>query len=417
VNSEELALAALGWIESVAVTDGDGVCWGETPGSPEEDPTLYQGAAGIVLTLVEAHAHLGDRRWAELAERGMSGLARSLDACYAPGDAGLYGGASGMAFALQAAADWADPAVAALGRAAAARAMEGVRSGFDGERWDGFTDLLIGNAGIALAALAMGDVELAETAVVPFLRTAEVTAYGQTWETRRGEARRLHHMSHGTLGVAYALAAVGAAAGRADLIDAALAGTADVTARNEAGPDGFLVQYSEPEVPHPRRERISYGWCHGPAGDAQLFRLLARLDAGGRAAEWTELSDRCWTTLTTCGLPAPLRPGFWDNSGHCCGTAGVLALALDRAAEGQDGLAFADVLVADIARRATVDATGARWSNLEHRDSPPELEPRTGWAMGSAGVIRELLRHARLTDGRDPAYAVQWPDQPVASAR
>jgi Lanthionine synthetase C-like protein len=170
-------------------------------------------------------------------------------------------------------------------------------------------------------------------------------------------------------------------------------------------------------VPHRRRERISYGWCHGPAGDAQLFRLLAQLDAGGRRTEWTELGDRCWTTLTTCGLPAPLRPGFWDNSGHCCGTAGVLALALDRAAEGRDGLAFADVLVADIARRATIDATGARWSNLEHRDRPPELEPRTGWAMGNAGLIRELLRHARITTGRDPSYAVQWPDQPAVGAR
>jgi hypothetical protein len=35
---------------------------------------------------------------------------------------------------------------------------------------------------------------------------------------------RSHHIAHGTLGIAYALAAVGAAAGRRDLIELALAG-------------------------------------------------------------------------------------------------------------------------------------------------------------------------------------------------
>ena len=86
---------------------------------------------------------------------------------------------------------------------------------------------------------------------------------------------------------------------------------------------------------------------------------------------------------------------------------------LDREVENGDGLAFADLLVADLADRATVDASGARWSNVEYRAGPPELEPRPGWAMGNAGLVRELLRHARITAGRDPPYAVQWPDQPA----
>jgi hypothetical protein len=279
----------------------------------------------------------------------------------------------------------------------------------------------------------MGDAALAEAAVAPYLRTAETTPFGQTWEQRRGQPARRHHISHGTLGIAYALAAVGTAVGRRDLVDAALAGVADVTARNEAGPDGFLVPHSDPQQVAFGLERYSYGWCHGPAGDAQVFRLLAQLadGAGGaigagdgghadgsrvdeaRGDDWRALADRCWRTVTTSGLPEPVRPGFWDNSGRCCGTGGVLALALDREAENGDGLAFADVLVADLARRATVDASGARWSNVEYRASPPELEPRPGWAMGNAGLVRELLRHARITTGRDPSYAVQWPDHPA----
>jgi hypothetical protein len=35
--------------------------------------------------------------------------------------------------------------------------------------------------------------------------------------------------------------------------------------------------------------------------------------------------------------------------------------------------------------------------------------------MGNAGIIRELLRFARASTGRDPAYAVLWPDHPGAS--
>jgi hypothetical protein len=187
-----------------------------------------------------------------------------------------------------------------------------------------------------------------------------------------------------------------------------------VVARDEAGPEGFLVPHSDPQQVAFGLERYSYGWCHGPAGDAQVFRLLAQLADGASGDEWRALVDRCWHTVTTCGLPERVRPGFWDNCGRCCGTGGVLALACDREVENGDGLAFADLLVADLGRRATVDAAGARWSNVEYRVSPPELEPRPGWAMGNAGLIRELLRHARITAGRDPSYAVQWPDHPAA---
>lgn len=47
-----------------------------------------------------------------------------------------------------------------------------------------------------------------------------------------------------------------------------------------------------------------------------------------------------------------------------------------------------------------MDAAGARWSNVEHRVSPPQPEPRPGWAMGNAGLVRELLRHARIPTAR-----------------
>ena len=145
-----------------------------------------------------------------------------------------------------------------------------------------------------------------------------------------------------------------------------------------------------------------------------MFRLLHQVTGD---PQWADLQDRCWRTVTGSGLPERLRPGFWDNNGRCCGTAGVLALACDRAAETGDGLGFATVLVTDLAVRATVDPAGARWSNVEHRAADPVLEPRQGWAMGNAGIVRELLRFARLEDGRDPSYAFPWPAQPPPALR
>jgi hypothetical protein len=55
-------------------------------------------------------------------------------------------------------------------------------------------------------------------------------------------------------------------------------------------------------------------WRNGPAGDARLFRLLGAV-TGDPA--WAPPAGRCWHTVTHCGLPRQLSPGFWDNSGHC----------------------------------------------------------------------------------------------------
>ena len=205
---------------------------------------------------------------------------------------------------------------------------------------------------------------------------------------------RQHHISHGTLGIVAALTAVGRETDRPDLLELAVAGAEDVVARDEQGPAGFLVPHSDPPDRPELIDRYNFGWCQGPTGDAQVFRLLRDRLGGSR---WSDLTDRCWHTVTHCGLPQRRWPGFWDNNGHCCGTAGVLALACDRAVERDDGQDFAEVLVADLADRATVDADGTRWSNVEHRATPSVLEPRLGWAMGAAGIVARAaaLRPAR----------------------
>ncbi len=46
---------------------------------------------------------------------------------------------------------------------------------------------------------------------------------------------------------------------------------------------------------------------------------------------------------------------------------------------------------------------------------PPRVRwNHAGWAMGNAGIIRELLRYTRLSEGHADGHAVPWPDHPVA---
>jgi hypothetical protein len=303
------------------------------------DPSLYHGLAGVVLALGEAYQHFGEDRYARAVDRGAEALADMVDGLE---DCSLYFGLAGVAVALR-----------DLGQdATAKRALCRIRERFDGQRWSEMFELLMGNAGIGLGALSVGDLDLAMIAVAPYLATADPTAFGVNWAVRPSPPRS-HHIAHGTLGIAYALAAVGEAGGRGDMIELALAGAADVVGRNEAGPDGFLVPHSHP--PHRRDliERYSYGWCNGPAGDAQVFRLINQV-TGDPA--WTALGDRCWQTVTRSGLPRRLRPGLWDNNGRCCGTAGVLALACDRIVERDDDFGFADALVDDLAARPSSTA-------------------------------------------------------------
>lgn len=384
-QAARLARGAADWL-----IDGTGV--------DPRDSSLYHGLAGVVLALHEAHQHFGDDRYRQAVALGADALSAQVDGIE---DCSLYFGLVGVAVALS-----------TLGQHAAAdRALNRVRRRFDGRRWNEMFELFMGNAGIGLGALHAGDLDLAVTAATPYLTTADRTSCGVNWAVRPSTARS-HHIAHGTLGIVYALASIGEAAGREDMIEMALAGAADVVGRNEAGSDGFLVPHSDPPHRPDLIERYSYGWCNGPAGDAQVFRLLAQIT---RDEAWTALSDRCWRTVRESGLPRRIRPGFWDNNARCCGTAGVLALACDRIVERRDAFEFSNVLVDDLTARATVDDAGARWSNHEHRATPSDLEPRAGWAMGNAGIIRELLRYARLSEGGAARYAGPWPDHPVTA--
>lgn len=405
-TAETLAHDALEWLLRHAREADTGLQWPHAVSDEETYRYLYHGSLGVIAALVEGYRHFKDDRYADAALRGT----RATIALYEDADdCTLQNGLAGFAYVMRGVGRELGDAEAS---AASARALASIRDQFDGTGWlwveRRFYEMFYGNAGTAMAALACEDVDLAVTAVEPLLAldlTDEAVPEPNPPYVP-GAIRRMLHIGHGTLGLSHALIATGHAAGRADLIDHGLTGVKDAIGRNEGGEDEFLMAFATPKNPD---IPIRYGWCNGVAGDAQVFRLLTQLEG----PTWQSHVDRCWHSITTSGLPARVSPGFWDNHGRCCGTAGVLALACDRMAESGEGGDFAAALVDSLASHAITDADGTRWSNHEHTADTPDLEPRLDWSHGNAGIVPELIRYARVATGRGDDYAVRVPHQPA----
>ena len=147
---------------------------------------------------------------------------------------------------------------------------------------------------------------------------------------------RMPNYSHGTAGIATALAVAGQALGRPDFVDAAVQGARHLLAVGSLEGDGFVVPHTIP--PSTRDvEPVTYTWCHGPAGTSYLFAALSHVGVDEvDGLDVTDLRQRCLRSILASGVPQRLRPGFWDNDGRCCGTAGVGDTLLDAAQDATD---------------------------------------------------------------------------------
>ncbi len=161
--------------------------------------------------------------------------------------------------------------------------------------------------------------------------------------------------------------------------------------------EGFLVPRYVPSLPD-EPELVSFGWCHGAAGTSLLFAALdvAGVEeiAGVPPGVWER---RCLHAVRTSGIPARLRPGFWDNDGRCCGTAGVGDVLLDswQRTGHQKDLDFAMALADALVDRAIRSGSHAYWRFVEHQNPEPLLPPGVGWMQGAAGIAAYLFRAAR----------------------
>ena len=386
ISAFEAAREALGWVTGAAVPADGGATWPETcaVGAPASDD-LYGGTAGVLVALTEArlsgiadfddHAQAAASRLRTLiaAQAGANAAQETPDigAASDATDFGLYSGLGGYAAALGA---WAS--VSGDGPTAAA-ARDGVRSIADaaegGQPLSTFRDLLSGDAGILLVLVGMGDAAVRPAAAMigdRLIAEAEWPDGEPDWRANEETPCSLPNFSHGAAGIAYALATASGPLERPNFLDIALSAGRRLV-RLGSRPDGTLA------VPHSIPQQawsapVSYGWCHGPSGTVRLFDLLDRLRPGDG---WAEHAAASRLAVRESGLPARLYPGFWDNLGQCCGTAGVGEMALDRYQETGDPqwLAWAGTLAADVLGRCIRDQAGIRWSQTEHKASPPEL--------------------------------------------
>jgi lantibiotic modifying enzyme len=415
----EVGEAGWAWVLG-QVRDDDGpwlpeVVGDDLPRPAEDRDSLYAGIAGLAPVLAE----IGQHRDLTIGEKALAaGVVARLSQASTDVDPSLYDGLAGDVTALRMLAPGREQA--AMDRLAELRTPAGWEPAPD--KQGPMSDIVSGSAGVMLTAgWAGGDATepIMTTGGEALLRVAEPTEAGLDWRMFPGYESSCPNFSHGTAGVAAALALAGQALDRADFVAAARQGAEHLVHIAALDDGGFVVEHT---IPRSRREvePVTFNWCHGPAGTSQLFAALARAgveEVGG--FEVGELRRRCLHSVLSSGVPHRLRPGFWDNDGRCCGTAGVGDILLDAAQDAPgDAHADADALwrgartMADaLAERAIRDGDGVRWRFVEHREDPPLLPPRTTWMQGAAGIAAFLLRFARVLEDGPAAPVVDRPDQ------
>jgi hypothetical protein len=272
-------------------------------------------------------------------------------------------------------------------------------------------DATLGTASVLLGAIwAMRHdvpraIELAERASTILVDERVETPAGLDWDFipsrfQREPRGQMPNWSHGLAGIAGALAAAGIELGRPDLVDAARLGAEHLATLADISDGGMRLPREIPA--REESDLYTYNWCHGPAGTSLLFAALDRAGTAGVAGRSAYAWERaCLHSLRQSGIPERRYPGFWDNDGRCCGTAGVGDAVLNvwqRHGLDED-LAFVMTLADAVVDRAIHDGDGrAYWRFVEHRNEDPLLPPGVGWMQGAAGIAAFLFRVARLLD-------------------
>jgi len=410
----DLAEASWTWVLGQVRYD-DGPWIPASVPAPEQTPPwdrdgMHSGIGGLALLLAEIRL---TRSWTAaeselaqaIADRVTQQIPATTDASYFDGLVSTIGTLGALD------APGIDAAVARLTELATDDGWP--RTTITGPNYaDGATvnDLTLGTAGILLGAVwaarrGVSDAhDLAVRAAEILLAEADVHPDGLDWPflpTRyllQTPDVRMPNFSHGLAGIATALALAGLDLDRPDMVDAAARGANRLASLGDRSAGGFIVPRRIP--PKEGEDDITYTWCHGPTGTSMLYPALAAAGVSTVAGEpTTAWRERCLTSVRNSGIPARRYPGFWDNDGRCCGTAGVADVMFD-AGDIPFGLGLCDTLV-----ERAVD--GTYWRFIEHRnEQDPLLPPGVGWMQGASGIAAVLFRASRLAE--DPqAPAVQ----------
>jgi lantibiotic modifying enzyme len=257
-----------------------------------------------------------------------------------------------------------------------------------------------------------------EKAADVLLAEAEDVEDGLRWRFapirfRTDPSTEMPNWSHGQAGILAAVALAGHRLERGDLVDAARRGGEHLTRLGEPSGDCFVVPhfFFPPDWGGASSDEDEYawGWCHGAAGTSLAFAALTLADvesvAGDAPNVWRR---RCLEAVRRSGIPARSHPGFWDNDGRCCGTAGVGCVFLDSYQRYGDpaDLDLAVTLAAAVLEHAEGAANHAWWRFVEHRNADPLLPPGVGWMQGAAGIAAFLFQAARVVRDGPEAAAV-----------
>ena len=417
----DAAVRAARWIRTARVETPKGLIWLEGPERPDgllSVSHLYTGSAGVILFLAELAHTTGDASWLEDAAAGADALIAGLPTAIDPeqSEEGLYTGVPGIGFVLHRIAQATGKETHRNG---ALRCLDLVHAGAKpagaGVTWGPGTDIMAGSAGTILYLLWMArELERPasrDLALKAGLRLAELgipEAGGRKWKwsTDPQADRLMPNFSHGTSGIAYALATLHLETGRKELLDAAVAGGRYLQAVADTTGGGGLIFHHEPGG----KDLHYLGWCHGPVGTSRLFRQLARATGDKSWQEWEIKGAR---GILESGIPERQTPGFWNNLGQCCGSAGVAEYFLDLGRRTGDAghLAFARRVAADLLGRATqTPGDGLKWIHAEHRIRPEYVYAQTGYMQGAAGIGMLFLHLDAVEKGKD--WSFRLPDAP-----
>jgi lantibiotic modifying enzyme len=213
------------------------------------------------------------------------------------------------------------------------------------------------------------------------------------------------NFSHGTAGVAYALASLFGVTGDRDLLDAALAGARYLEAVEVSHDGGCRVFHHEPDG----SDLFYLSWCHGGPGTARLFEQLGSVTGDDSWADRIVCHAR---GVTQMGAPVGRSKGYWNNISQCCGNAGVgeFFLTLHRQSPDRGYLDIARRAADDILKRATEVDGGLKWVQAEHRVRPELLVAQTGRMQGAAGVGSFFLHLDAWNQGKE--MRIMLPDSP-----
>jgi lantibiotic modifying enzyme len=399
------------WIRSSAVENEDGTTWPAVPGDNKTiNNTLYSGTPGVVLFFLEAFYATGDENYLKDAQAGADYLIASLDR---EKGAGLYVGLSGIGYCLE---ETYKATKEMSYRKGVEHCMNLIKEWAEetatGIRWGATTDIISGNAGTGLFLLYIAEewkdesvLEMARLVGNQLLAVGMAAGIGTKWAMDRQYPRLMPNFSHGTAGIAYFLASLYQKTENPKYLDGALAGAAYLKSVANTENEGCLIFHHEPEG-----EDLYYlGWCHGPVGTARLFYRLYQIT---KEQEWMMWVERGARSILQSGIPDKEVPGFWNNVGVCCGSAGVAEffLSLYHVTEKQEYLDFAEKLTEQIMNKSTRDENGLRWVQAEHRSRPDFLQAQTNLMQGSAGIGLWMLRLEEFESGKKTRIVM--PDNP-----